>query len=269
MRVHQRHAFAGAKLPLQPGRCLHVALVRQKGLPVCPTAHMGRTSLSEKYNEDMQAAMGWDNPYEYHFDRGLYYHEIVDNLICGSQPRNSDDVQYLHDNERVTTILNLQQDKDLQYWGVDFGALHQRASQLGMRLVRRPARDFDPNSLRSGLPSAVAALERALSEGHRVYVHCTAGLGRAPAVCIAFLYWFRELQLDEAYSHLTAIRPCGPKRDAIRGATYDLMTRGDWHQFDHLPSDAWASLGPHDRQHIQHKVREAHHNGHHHHRRHH
>jgi len=22
-----------------------------------------------------------------------------------------------------------------------------------------------------------------------VYVHCTAGLGRAPAACIAFLYW--------------------------------------------------------------------------------
>jgi hypothetical protein len=25
--------------------------------------------------------------------------------------------------------------------------------------------------------------------GRRVYVHCTAGLGRAPAACIAYLYW--------------------------------------------------------------------------------
>lgn len=26
----------------------------------------------------------------------------------------------------------------------------------------------------------------------RVYVHCTAGLGRAPAVCIAYVHWFGE-----------------------------------------------------------------------------
>ena len=45
----------------------------------------------------------------------------------------------------------------------------------------------------------------------RVYVHCTAGLGRAPAVCIAYMYWFLGLELDVAYKRLTDIRPCGPK----------------------------------------------------------
>lgn len=45
----------------------------------------------------------------------------------------------------------------------------------------------------------------------RVYVHCTAGLGRAPAVCIAYLYWWCGMELDQAYQHLTDIRPCGPK----------------------------------------------------------
>ena len=52
----------------------------------------------------------------------------------------------------------------------------------------------------------------------RVYVHCTAGLGRAPAVCIAYMYWFGRRDLDAAYDHLTSVRPCGPKKDAIRGA---------------------------------------------------
>ena len=28
--------------------------------------------------------------------------------------------------------------------------------------------------------------------GKRVYVHCTAGLGRAPAACIAYLYWVAD-----------------------------------------------------------------------------
>ena len=35
----------------------------------------------------------------------------------------------------------------------------------------------------------------------RVYVHCTAGLGRAPAVCIAYLYWWCGMDLDDAYKY--------------------------------------------------------------------
>ena len=53
--------------------------------------------------------------------------------------------------------------------------------------------------------------------GTRVYVHCTAGLGRAPAVCIAYLYWWCGMDLDDAYRYLTDIRPCGPK---VRTSTW-------------------------------------------------
>lgn len=35
---------------------------------------------------------------------------------------------------------------------------------------------------------------------YRVYVHCTAGLGRAPAVVIAYLFWFKDMGLDEVRS---------------------------------------------------------------------
>ena len=44
--------------------------------------------------------------------------------------------------------------------------------------------------------SGVAA---SLSQQHcsQVYIHCTAGLGRAPAACIAWMYWFGNRQLDE------------------------------------------------------------------------
>lgn len=60
------------------------------------------------------------------------------------------------------------------------------------------ARDFDPDSLRSGLPKAVSSLEWAISEGNgRVYVHCTAGLGRAPAVAIAYMYWFCNMDVSD------------------------------------------------------------------------
>lgn len=270
---------AGPQSTSRPGQQLSTTwqrLARQCRATARPPArlsvvsHSGFTGLSEAYNKQMAQQMAWDNPYEYHYDRGLYYHEIVPNLICGSQPRNTEDLSHLGQLENVNTILNLQQDKDLAYWNVDLGSLQHRARELGVNLVRRPARDFDPNSLRSTLPNSVATLDAALREGHRVYVHCTAGLGRAPAVCIAWLYWFGGMQLDEAYRHLTDIRPCGPKRDAIRGATYDIMTRSsDWHRFDHLPQDAWAFLSDSDRETIHRRVRRLHDPHHHHHHHHH
>ena len=61
--------------------------------------------------------------------------------------------------------------------------------------------DFDPHSLRNILPRAAAIVHERLQRGDRLYVHCTAGLGRAPAVCIAYLYWFQGMTLD-------AVCPC-------------------------------------------------------------
>lgn len=58
------------------------------------------------------------------------------------------------------------------------------------------ARDFDPNSLRYELPKIVSVIDRCISEGSKVYVHCTAGLGRAPGAAIAYLYWFRDMDVS-------------------------------------------------------------------------
>ena len=55
----------------------------------------------------------------------------------------------------------------------------------------------------------------------------------------------------QAYSELTAVRPCGPRRDAIRAATYDLLDSRGWQEFQSLPSDAWATLSGDDRKRLQ------------------
>ena len=57
--------------------------------------------------------MGWEdsNPYEYHPERGLYYHEVARNLICGSQPQTREDIEHLKYKESVTNIVNLQVQK--------------------------------------------------------------------------------------------------------------------------------------------------------------
>lgn len=60
--------------------------------------------------------------------------------------------------------------------------------------------DFDPHSLRLVLPAAVSHIHSALRSGGKAYVHCTAGLGRAPAACIAYLYWFSGMDLPEVHT---------------------------------------------------------------------
>ena len=57
----------------------------------------------------------------------------------------------------------------------------------------------------------MAELARLLDEGHRVYVHCTAGLGRAPAVIIAYMHWLAGMSLRDAYNYTTTRRRCHPR----------------------------------------------------------
>lgn len=75
------------------------------------------------------------------------------------------------------------------------------------------------------------------------------------ARCVLRRYWFvGGYELDSAYKALTDIRPCGPKRDAIRGATHDLLSRSPPTQFEQLDPKAWATLAPEDRFALQWRV---------------
>ncbi|KAK3004493.1 hypothetical protein RJ639_018756 [Escallonia herrerae] len=188
---------------------------------------------------------------------GMNYTLILDNLIVGSQPQKAEDIDHLKEEVNVAYILNLQQDGDIEYWGVDLKSIIERCQRRQIRHMRRPARDFDPDSLRSGLPKAVSSVEWAILEGKgRVYIHCTAGLGRAPAVAIAYMFWFCDMDLNTAYNTLTLKRPCGPNRKAIRGATYDLAKNDPWKEpLENLPEHAFEDIADWERKLIQDRVR--------------
>uniref|UniRef100_A0A7N0TH04 Phosphoglucan phosphatase LSF2, chloroplastic n=1 Tax=Kalanchoe fedtschenkoi TaxID=63787 RepID=A0A7N0TH04_KALFE len=209
----------------------------------------------EEYNTAMKRMMR--NPYEYHHDLGMNYTLITDKLIVGSQPQKPEDIDHLKREENVAYILNLQQDNDVEYWGIDLQCIIKRCQELKILHMRRPAKDFDPESLRNGLPKAVSSLEWAISDGKgRVYVHCTAGLGRAPAVAIAYMFWFCNMDLNTAYHTLVLKRPCGPSKTAIRGATYDLAKNDSWKEpFESLPEDAFSDVADWERSLIQDRVR--------------
>ncbi|CAI5461465.1 unnamed protein product [Closterium sp. Yama58-4] len=215
---------------------------------------------SSEYNMRMKRAMA--NPYEYHHQLGMYYTRIAQHLLVGSQPQSPDDIERLQREEEVAVVLNLQQDHDIAYWGVDIHRITHHCRQLGLRHYRRPAVDFDPHSLRHQLPGMVAVIEHHVSGGRTVLVHCTAGLGRAPAAAIAFLFWFRDMDLRTAYEMVTTKRPCGPRWEAIRGATYDLADTRHQHcrpPLEHLPSHAFSDVSQEERRRIQDRVRGLYH----------
>lgn len=150
--------------------------------------------------------------------------------------------------------VQLQQEKDPEEWGIDVPHLQDTMRKAGIEFVRAEVVDFDPHSLRKMLPHAAHVIATQLAQQRRVYVHCTAGLGRAPAACIAYLYWFQQMGLDGAYQHVTKIRPCGPKRESVRGATFDMLDGRGWDEFYELPEDAWSELDTEQYKEIQHRL---------------
>ncbi|KAK9820509.1 hypothetical protein WJX72_011109 [[Myrmecia] bisecta] len=178
---------------------------------------------SEEYSEEMQKRMGGFLTYRH--EDGMNFAHVLDNLIVGSCLQKPADLDRLVDEEGVGTIYCLQKNSDMEWFQLDVRPIQARAAERGdVKHVRYPIRDFDAFDVRMQLPRAVALLLQETNAGRgKSYVHCTAGLGRAPATALAYMYWCRGMSLKEAHSLLTGVRPCNPNLAAIRAATCDLL----------------------------------------------
>lgn len=181
---------------------------------------------ADEYSSTMQQAMG-DAALTYRHELGMNYAFVLPDLIVGSCLQKAGDVDRLRDEAKVETVLCLQQDPDLAYFGLELPPIVDRIKERGdLKHIRHEIRDFDPFSLRVEVPQAVAKLHSSMRKGGVGYVHCTAGLGRAPAVALAYMWWLRGFQLDEANALLQKVRRCSPKLLAIRAATVDILSGG-------------------------------------------
>ncbi|KAF3434119.1 hypothetical protein FNV43_RR25222 [Rhamnella rubrinervis] len=178
---------------------------------------------SETYSNNMTEAMGAVLTYRH--ELGMNYNFIRPDLIVGSCLQSPYDVDKLRA-IGVKTIFCMQQDSDLEYFGVDIGAIRDYAKTFeDVEHLRAEIRDFDAYDLRIRLPAVVGKLYKAINRnGGVTYVHCTAGLGRAPAVALAYMFWVQGYKLSEAHNLLLRKRSCFPKLDAIKSATADILT---------------------------------------------
>ena len=127
----------------------------------------------------------------------------------------------------ISAVLNLQTDSEFHLLGIDWPRLEQAYDAAGIAVWRQPITDFDRDDLVIRLPAAVRSLADMLDSGHRVYVHCTAGMERSPAVVIAYLAWHRGPDLASALAEVKAARRCKPFEDALQRA--DENWRRDMH----------------------------------------
>jgi hypothetical protein len=141
--------------------------------------------------------------------------QIKPNIYVGSYPQNAADVDRLVTGPNITAVLNLQTNDDLRALGIrwsDFLGAYKERSILCMRY---PIVDFSPNGLENRLEGAVDMLDQLLGNDHRVYVHCTAGVCRAPAVVIGHLAWNLGMGPKAAIKFVKHLRPCSPYIDSI------------------------------------------------------
>ena len=156
----------------------------------------------------------------------LNWNVIRHDLVVGSGPRTPSDLDALRVETRVSAILSVQHDECLEKQEIDYPSQVRYGRRLGLTMERCPLRDFDPADQRRGLPAAVRGLHGLLRQGHRVYVHCTAGINRSPLVVLAYLTLVEGIGLEEAMTLLLRARPevC-PTWEAYHGCRQELTAR--------------------------------------------
>lgn len=135
--------------------------------------------------------------------------EITDYLLVGEYPRHSD-LEWLRNEHRVTAILSLQDDEDLRINALDIAVLREVSSHHGIKLVRAPIQDGSADDMAKRLVAALHDLTELVRARERVYLHCNAGLNRAPTLAIAYLRAQGGMSLNEAMAYVKQRRPCGP-----------------------------------------------------------
>lgn len=156
----------------------------------------------------------------------LNWGEITPRIVIGTCPMTPADVRRVHTEASVSAVLSVQHDDCLTYWNIDYAQNRRAGEELGLRMARSPMRDFDIPDQRRRLPRAVAELARLQAEPHRTYVHCTAGLGRAPLTVLTYLILVERQDPEVAIQSILRGRPDAvPAWEAYHGCREDLVAR--------------------------------------------
>ena len=135
-------------------------------------------------------------------------------LLVGEYPL-PEDAAWLAEEHGVTAVVSLQDDADLAGKGLELRALERAYRTHGLAFHRIPVPDGDDRNLAARLGEIVTTISRVVDEGGRVYLHCNAGLNRAPTAAIAYLHVREGLPLAAARDEVKQRRHCVPYMRAL------------------------------------------------------
>ena len=127
----------------------------------------------------------------------LEYSRVTDSLYVGPQHRTNG--KRTLQQAGITHIVNMRSEFD--------DAAHALTLEEGgaSGYCHLPTADDDPISPEH-LARGIAFIGGAINDGGKVYVHCTAGVGRAPSMAAAYLI-SAGYHMDEALSLIQEVRP--------------------------------------------------------------
>jgi atypical dual specificity phosphatase len=142
---------------------------------------------------------------------------VVPELVVGAylEPH---DLPWLAGEREVRAVLNLQDDFDLAAKRLSLPALRSACDDAGVAFDRVPVADGDHETLARRLPDIVRRLDELVRRHGRVYLHCNAGMNRAPTVAIAYLHVHHDLGLQAAVALMKSKRSCLPYVTALKAA---------------------------------------------------
>jgi len=135
-------------------------------------------------------------------------------LLVGEYP-NPEDVAWLRETHGVTAVVSLQDDADLASKNLVLRELERAYRRERVAFHHMPVPDGATEVLADRLPAIVTLLVELVARGERVYLHCSAGMNRAPTVAIAYLHVQEGLPLAVARDDVKARRHCVPYMRAL------------------------------------------------------
>ncbi|EAS07016.1 dual specificity phosphatase domain protein (macronuclear) [Tetrahymena thermophila SB210] len=149
------------------------------------------------------------------FKEELSFDNITENLSIGSFINSANDISSLH-KLGVTAIVNLQTKRDMERKYVNAQEIRKICKSKGILFINTPIRDNDPVDYVQRAPEVLDIIEDLYKANHHIYIHCTAGIGRAPQTAILHLVLHRNYKINEASELIFSKRPVSsPNKEAI------------------------------------------------------
>ncbi|CAL8317075.1 unnamed protein product [Merluccius merluccius] len=152
-------------------------------------------------------------------EKTMHFSRVLSRVWLGSCPRQVEHVTLkLKQELGVTAVMNFQTESDVatNCQGcrlspgdppVSAETMMQLYRDCGLAYVWMPTPDMSTEGRIRMLPQAVFLLHGLLDNGHTVYVHCNAGVGRSTAAVCGLLMYVLGWSLRRAQYFLAARRP--------------------------------------------------------------